>query len=99
MNQVLQPFLGKFMVMYIDDILIHSKSRQEYVDHLRKVFEVLRENNLYANLKKCTFIQESLLFLGYVVSKEGLKVDKDKVKDIKEWPTPKNIVMWEVSMG
>ena len=91
MNQVLQPFLGKFVVVYFDDILIHSKSREEYIGHLREVFKVLREYKLYANLKKCVFIRDSLLFLGYVVSSEGIKVDEDKVKDIREWPTPKNV--------
>ena len=91
MNQVLQPFLDKFMVVYFNNILIHSKSRGEHVEHLRKVFRVLRENKLYANLKKYDFIQDSLLFLGYIVSSDGIKVDEAKVKAIREWPTSKNM--------
>ena len=83
--------MGKFVVVYFDDILIHSKSREGHIGHLREVFKVLRENKLYANLKKCVFIRDSLLFLGYVVSSEGIKVDEDKVKAIREWPTPKNV--------
>ena len=55
MNQVLQPFLGKFLVAYFDDILIHSKSKEEHIRHLREVFKVLRENKLYENLKKMCF--------------------------------------------
>ena len=84
MNQVLQPFLGKFLISYFDDILIHSKSKEEHVRNLREVFKVLREIKLYANLKKCVFMTYSFLFLGYVVSSEGIKVDEEKVKGIKE---------------
>ena len=80
-----------YVVVYFDDVLIHSKSKEEHVRHLREVFKVLRENKLYANLKKCVFMTNSLLFLGYVVISEGIKVDEEKVKAIWEWPTPKNV--------
>ena len=83
--------MGKHLVVYFDDILIHSKSKEEHVRHLREVFKVLRENKLYADLKKCVFMTNSLLFLGYVVSSEGIKVDEEKVKAIRKWPTLKNV--------
>ena len=91
MNHVLQPFLGKCVVVYFDDILIHSKLKEKHVGHLREVFKVLRENKLYENLKICVFMTNSLLFHGYVVSSREIKVDEEKVKAIREWPTPKNV--------
>ena len=91
MNHVLRAFLGKFVVVYFDDILVYRKSLEQCVDHLKYVLEVLRKENLFANLKKCSFCNEKVSFLGYVVGENGLKVDEEKVKAIKEWPTPKTI--------
>ena len=91
MNKVLCHFIGKFVMVYFNDILIFSKSVDEHIDHIREVLNVLRENKLYDNLKKCTFIIDSLLSLGFIVSKDGIRVDEEKVRAIREWPTPKNV--------
>jgi len=90
MNQVLKTFFEKFMVAYFDDILIYSSSEDEHMQHLLKVLTVIQENKLYINLKKCSFMTSSLIFLGFVVSSQGIHVDEDKVKAIREWPTPKS---------
>uniref|UniRef100_A0A2N9EVT3 CCHC-type domain-containing protein n=1 Tax=Fagus sylvatica TaxID=28930 RepID=A0A2N9EVT3_FAGSY len=91
MNHALSAFLGRFVVVYFDDILVYSKSLDEHIEHLHCVLAVLRKEKLYANLKTCSFCLDKVVFLGYLVSRKGLAVDEEKVKAIKEWPTPKSI--------
>ncbi|CAL9239482.1 unnamed protein product [Arabidopsis halleri] len=91
MNHVLRAFIGIFVVVYFDDILVYSKSLSEHIEHLDSVLNVLRKEELYANLKKCTFCTDNLVFLGFVVSADGVKVDEEKVKAIKDWPSPKTV--------
>jgi hypothetical protein len=89
MNHVLRAFIGKFMVMYFDDILIYCKNLTVHLDHLRNVLSVLCSEKLYANLKKCAFNMEKIMFLGYVVTAQGIEMDEEKVMAIQGWPTPK----------
>ena len=91
MNHILRPFLGKFVVVYFDDILIYSKSYEEHLEYVKAVLDVLRKERLYANFKKCNFCTNELVFLGFVISAQGMRVDKQKVKAIHEWPTPKSV--------
>jgi hypothetical protein len=91
MNEVLRAFIGKFMVVYFDDILIYSKSIDEHIDHLHVVFNALRDAHLFGNLEKCTFCTDWVSFLGYVVIPQGIEVDHAKVEAIHDWPIPKNL--------
>nr|GEV77182.1 hypothetical protein [Tanacetum cinerariifolium] len=91
MNEVLRPLIGKFVVVYFYDILVYSKSEEEHLGHLRSVFDLLRKYKLYGKLEKCNFMVPSVVFLGYVVSKEGISIDPSKVKAIKSCPTPSSI--------
>jgi hypothetical protein len=92
MNHALRAFLGRFVVVYFDDILVYSKSLDEHIEHLHCVLAVFRKEKLYANLKTCYFCLDKVVFLGYLVSGKGLAVDEEKVKAIKELPTPKSII-------
>lgn len=89
MNEILKPFLGKFVVVYLDDILMYSRCVEDHLVHLRQVFETLRAQQLYGKMEKCTFLVDSIIFLGYVVSKDGVAVDQGKIEAIRSWPAPK----------
>ena len=91
MNQIFKPFIGHFVVVYFDDILVYNKSQQKHMEHLLEVFQTLREQKLYANLKKCHFLTDSLVFLGYVVLGDGIKMDSSKIEAILSWLMPKSL--------
>jgi hypothetical protein len=88
MNEVHRSFIGKFVVVYFDDILICSKSLDEHIEHLRVVFSALREVRLFANLEKCIFYTDRVAFLVYIVTPHGIEVDEAKIEAIKSWPIP-----------
>jgi len=91
MNHVLREFIGRFVVVYFNDILVYSRDLDDLLGHLRQVILVLRKHTLFANIDKCTFCVDSVLFLGFVVSKNVVHVNPEKIKAIQEWPTPKSV--------
>jgi len=91
MHHVLRPFIGKFVVVYFDDILIYSLSLSDHKMHVRQVLKTLRKEHLYANLAKCMFALDHIEFVGFVVSSIGMHVDQTKVVAIQHWPTPTNV--------
>jgi hypothetical protein len=92
MNKIFMEYLDKFVVVFIDGILIFSKNEEEHDKHLRMVLQKLRENQLYAKLNKCEFWLMEVSFLGHVISAGGISVDPSKVKDVLRWNTPQNVL-------
>jgi hypothetical protein len=82
MNEVLRAFIGKFVIIYFDDILIYSKSMEAHLDHLRAIFNALRDARLFGNLEKCVFCTDRVSFLGYIITPQGIEVDQAKVEAI-----------------
>jgi hypothetical protein len=99
LNDIFREWLDDFVVVYIDDILIYSGSLEEHAEHLRKVFQRLRENMLYAKLEKCEFEVMEVDFLGHRITQEGLKMDNHKVKAILDWELPKSILALRSFLG
>ena len=91
MNMVFHPYLDKFVIVFIDDILIYSKSIAEHEHHLKTVLEVLRREKLYAKLSKCNFWLNEIMFLGHVISSIGISVDPHKIEAVIKWKQPSNV--------
>ena len=99
MNDIFHEYLDEFVVVYLDDILIYSKTKEDHLKHLRKVLSKLREHRLYAKLKKCELFKNKVEYLGHYISGEGIAVDERKVEVIKKWPNPTNLTELRSFLG
>jgi hypothetical protein len=99
MNGIFRNYLDKFVIVFLDDILIYSKSKEENEHHLRLVLQVLREHQLYAKLSKCYFYQKQIHYLGHIISEQGIAVDPENIEAIRGWPTPRNVLDVRSFMG
>jgi hypothetical protein len=91
MNKVFIEYLDKFVVVFINDILVYSRSEEEHEGHLHLVLQKLRDHKLYAKLSKCEFWLKQVAFLGHVISKGGISVDLSKVQDVFSWKVPTSV--------
>eukprot|EP00877_Chromochloris_zofingiensis_P003160 jgi/Chrzof1/12845/Cz07g09130.t1 len=99
MNQVLAPFINKFVVVYLDDILIYSKSEAEHIQHLDQVLAVLKEHQFHVSLHKCCFGAPEVEYLGHIVGRNGLRVDPRKVASVADWPKPDTVPQLHSFLG
>jgi hypothetical protein len=99
MNGAFRDYLDKFVIVFLDDIMVYFKSEEEHEKHLRMVLQVLQEHQLYAKLSKCSFYQDQIHYLGHIISKEGIIVDPEKIEAIREWSVPKNMTEVRSFMG
>jgi len=99
MNRVFKLYLDRFVMVFIYDILVYSRTPGEYASHLREVLRILRKNKLYAKLSKCEFWLEKVAFLEHIVSKEGISLDPQKIEAMMQWPKPRNVMKVRSFLG
>jgi len=91
MNSILQPYLRKFVMVFLDDILIYSPTLESHLQHLKSVLDTLRQHQFYLKASKCTFAQQQPQYLGHIISKEGVATDPKKTEAMCQWPSPSNV--------
>ena len=98
-NDTLRQYLDISVIVYLDDILVFSKTREAHITHVKQVLDKLQQNQLWAKAEKCTFFKHEVDFLGYLVSDHGVRMDPKKVDAVLSWPTPKSVYDIQVFLG
>jgi hypothetical protein len=90
MNALFAKYMRKFVLVFMDDILVFNKSLDEHIEHVRVVFQILLENQLFIKFSKCTFAQQTISYLGHIISHKGVSTDPAKTEAMLQWPQPQN---------
>jgi hypothetical protein len=90
MNSIFAQFMRRFVLVFMDDILIYNRTLEDHVLHLTQVFQVLKQNKLFMKFKKCAFAQRKIDYLGHIILDEGVATDPSKTTTMFQWPTPRN---------
>jgi Reverse transcriptase (RNA-dependent DNA polymerase) len=98
-NDVLREFLDQFCVAYLDDILIYSETKEQHIGHVKQVLRALQQRHLLVKLEKCEFHKQSVAFLGYILTVNGIQMDESKVKAVLNWPQPTTIKELQSFLG
>jgi len=99
MNNVLRPYLDQFVLVYLDDILIYSKTKKEHLKHLGTILKTLKEHELYGKLSKCEFMKKKVSYLGHIITEKGISMDPIKIDSIVKWEPPQNITQVQSFLG
>ena len=99
MDDIMWPFTNTFIVVYLDDILIYSKTWAIHLQHIQQVLHTLRQHKLYANLEKFSFNMEKVHYLGYIIDQHGVHVDPTKIQVIRDWPAPTTLTELQSFLG
>lgn len=99
MNQLLSAFLWKFVVVFFDDILIYNRSEEDHLIHLREVLHLLQSHSFFVRRSKCSFGVKELVYLGHIVTPDGVRPDPDKVEAVKSWPIPNSLRQVRAFLG
>ncbi|KAH9275520.1 hypothetical protein BASA83_001801 [Batrachochytrium salamandrivorans] len=99
MNSLFRHMISKFVLVYLDDIVVYSDNLEDHKEHVRQVLQILKDNNLFCKAEKCHFYQTEIKYLGYIISPNGTSMDPSKISAVQDWPAPKKVCELQVFLG
>ena len=99
MNNIFRSHIVKFVLVYLDDILIYSKTKEDHINHLKTILEILKEHQLYGKLSKCKFLFHNVEYLGHIISENGIQLNPEKIEAVQKWEAPRNVKQIQSFLG